>query len=318
MGTHQRGQPAQKRRKSWWHFRVAENTSVIGDETHPWRLDLQAIVYNTFNRPYTFRTHQHPDHELIYVQRGEYRAEVNGHPIQVPDHAFLLLTPGDWHCDEGKPGTEYFAFRFAVHTYSPNGRSSTISVFQPQIEAEHHLYHCPESWIRMLDETLEHERKLPDPYSRPLLEAIFKQIFYTLLRLTPPEHLSDDMRRLTTGKSSFPTRLKQIFEASLTSPLTVKELAARLHMSESSLAHRCRDELGIGVQKAYSRFRIERAAEFVTSTQMSIREISDYFGFKNPYHFSRLFKRWMGVSPQHYRKRKNSTQFTRDSQDRDS
>ena len=53
-------------------------------------------------------------------------------------------------------------------------------------------------------------------------------------------------------------------------------------------------------------FRIERAKELLCQTELSIKNISIDVGFSDEFYFSRLFKKRVGVSPQHYRKYQHS------------
>ena len=49
--------------------------------------------------------------------------------------------------------------------------------------------------------------------------------------------------------------------------------------------------------------RVEQAAGLVTATGLTVSEIADRCGFKNPFHFSRLLRKMQGVSPRQLRQR---------------
>jgi AraC family transcriptional regulator of arabinose operon len=49
--------------------------------------------------------------------------------------------------------------------------------------------------------------------------------------------------------------------------------------------------------------RVEQGAGLLTATGLTVSEISDRCGFKNPFHFSRLLKQMQGVSPRQLRQR---------------
>lgn len=49
-------------------------------------------------------------------------------------------------------------------------------------------------------------------------------------------------------------------------------------------------------------YRIRKAQEFLTNTNLNISEISDLCGFKTAYYFSNMFKEKFGISPSKYRK----------------
>jgi AraC-like DNA-binding protein len=49
--------------------------------------------------------------------------------------------------------------------------------------------------------------------------------------------------------------------------------------------------------------RVERGAGLLTATGLTVSEIADRCGFKNPFHFSRLLRKMQGVSPRQLRQR---------------
>ena len=49
--------------------------------------------------------------------------------------------------------------------------------------------------------------------------------------------------------------------------------------------------------------RVERGAGLLAATGLTIAEIADRCGFKNPFHFSRLLRQMQGVSPRQFRQR---------------
>ena len=48
--------------------------------------------------------------------------------------------------------------------------------------------------------------------------------------------------------------------------------------------------------------RLQFAKNMLSGTNMSIKQISEHIGYNDPYFFSRLFKKHIGISPQEYRK----------------
>lgn len=51
----------------------------------------------------------------------------------------------------------------------------------------------------------------------------------------------------------------------------------------------------------FNRLKIQKASELLTTTNLRISEVGEMLGICDPYYFSRLFKRIMGVSPRAYR-----------------
>jgi AraC-like DNA-binding protein len=94
----------------------------------------------------------------------------------------------------------------------------------------------------------------------------------------------------------------RIMEDHLDPPLSLRQIAELLGVSESQLAHQFRRETGSPPGKVYRQRRIERAKQLLIEG-LEIPEVSDRMGFENPFHFSRVFKQIAGVPPSQFRKR---------------
>ncbi|MET0377936.1 MAG: helix-turn-helix transcriptional regulator, partial [Spongiibacteraceae bacterium] len=47
--------------------------------------------------------------------------------------------------------------------------------------------------------------------------------------------------------------------------------------------------------------KMQRACELLETTEFDVREIAELLGYADPFYFSKLFKRTIGQSPQHFR-----------------
>lgn len=91
-------------------------------------------------------------------------------------------------------------------------------------------------------------------------------------------------------------RVKQALIAARLDFPTAAQLAAELHMSESTLQRRLRNE-GWRYQQLLDQVRNRLALEYLYGTQLPVSEIADLLGFNNAANFRRAFKRWSGDTP---------------------
>jgi AraC-like DNA-binding protein len=95
--------------------------------------------------------------------------------------------------------------------------------------------------------------------------------------------------------------LTSLFENNLRAAMTVRDIAKALNMSESSLAHICTELLGVSPAKALNRYRIEKAAQWLSSSDMTVKEIAIQLGFHDASHFIHAFRHQRGKSPGAFR-----------------
>ena len=63
-----------------------------------------------------------------------------------------------------------------------------------------------------------------------------------------------------------------------------------------------KEKYGISPMRYINVNRLKRAKNLLIEDEMSISEISQYCGFLDGYSFSRVFKKWVGISPSEYKK----------------
>ncbi len=85
-------------------------------------------------------------------------------------------------------------------------------------------------------------------------------------------------------------------------PIEIKELAALVHLSVSQFERRFRRVFQISPLKHIMNVRIRAASVRLTTTNDTIAAIALDCGFYDHSHFTRNFRKIMGVSPKEYRK----------------
>lgn len=98
--------------------------------------------------------------------------------------------------------------------------------------------------------------------------------------------------------------VKAYFEENITGSLTLEQMAATTSLSKFHFAKKFQQTTGISPIKYFLELKISNACYLLDSSDKSIRDIAATFGFDDPYYFSRLFKKIMGISPKQYRQSK--------------
>lgn len=99
-------------------------------------------------------------------------------------------------------------------------------------------------------------------------------------------------------------RLKRVvdyIDASMSSKITLCDLAAIAGLSRMHFASQFRVATGLRPHEFLLRRRIRRAEELMRDTTMTIMEIALTVGFQTQAHFTTVFKRFSGCTPRRWR-----------------
>lgn len=91
----------------------------------------------------------------------------------------------------------------------------------------------------------------------------------------------------------------------LESNLTVENIAKHFHISTSHLSRIFREHVGITLVEYLNIRRVEESQYYLRHTTKSITAISNQFHFCNQSYFTRIFKKYAGVTPKHFRDKPN-------------
>ena len=85
------------------------------------------------------------------------------------------------------------------------------------------------------------------------------------------------------------------------SDLSLTELAAVAGMSAFHFAREFKRETGLPPHQYLIKFRVERAKALLAESELPLVEVSSRAGFSHQSHFTRLFRKLTGTTPQSYR-----------------
>lgn len=94
-------------------------------------------------------------------------------------------------------------------------------------------------------------------------------------------------------------------KAHLSGIVSIEQLANEACYSISRYSELFKQKTGYSPIQFFIRLKIQKSCEYLYFTNLNIKEICKEVGFDDPYYFSRMFKKQLGVSPSAYRKKKD-------------
>jgi AraC-like DNA-binding protein len=242
---------------------------------------------------YRARPHGYRDFLLIYCVAGQGWYEIQGRRQILKPDCFLLLPAG------------------LPHTYGP----------------EHHnpwTIH----WAAFNGaNAMEYARRLPDhrhvlpvaAKTGPEVLRLFAEL-YTLLYegLSTPyliyaskivEHIlgllffhNPALGRANVGNPAPVTQAIQFMRQNLNQPIELSRLAHAANFSVTHFSRIFKEKTGYSPIDYFIHLKIQRACQYLTTTEQPIKQIASFVGYEDSAYFSRVFRKVMGTTPEQYRK----------------
>lgn len=234
-----------------------------------------------------------PFNKLYLIECGDGEIEVSGTVFHPKKGDFVFIPQGAHHTfstTSKKPYVKYWChFNATIKTISlPD--YFVLPVIIPASEYT--------TAARIFKELVinEHNDATNTPFSPILAQAALLEILYCFFQ--------DAIRQIEVKKTNdnIDYQLITYIDENIDQKITITELAKIVHVSPTYLSTYFFGHMGASPIEYINTRRIERAKIMLTEGQKTIEEISASLGFNSPYYFSNTFKKYIGTSPNAYRK----------------
>ncbi|SEM30583.1 AraC-type DNA-binding protein [bacterium A37T11] len=232
-----------------------------------------------------------PEYILIYCVEGNGTIEVGEKTFLLKPNNFFIIqkkSPHRYYSDKKKPWSIYwvhFSGDLDEHIYSRSLINDKPDIHyipyeEIRIKLFEKIYHLLEHGYH------EHEMEILNLY---LLHFVTSLIYY---KETDPT-----LQRMDMVSSSI-----AYMNNHLTEQISLQEFADQQHISPSHLSRIFKQKTGYSPLYYFNLLKIQKSCQYLYFTDRSIKEICIELGFEDPYYFSRLFRKLIGISPANYRK----------------
>jgi AraC-like DNA-binding protein len=245
---------------------------------------------------YRQRLHGIDQYILIYCVEGRGKAEVAKKKYELEPGSFIIIPAGEQHwysASEEDSWTIYW-----VHFKGADAGALVAAL----LEKTHH-HHGSVAFqarrIRLFEDIYAClERGYGNDnlcYANICLYHYVASFIYQEKFNQPDNRQAEDAVELSIN----------YMQQNLDRALSLEEIAASVNFSASHYSAIFRKKTGFAPIEYFNHLKVQKACQYLLYTELRVKEIADKLGIEDPYYFSRMFNKLMGMSPHQYRVRKH-------------
>lgn len=246
--------------------------------------------------------HWHPEAEILYMTQGAVEVRVDKTTFSLSARQIAFIPPGQIHDIQGiLPNSSYNAFVFSLDLLSlPESHFFQKELISPIRSGNLRFPYVllpSDTPYGNVSEALDRICSLrkDDPHYKRVIFTSMVQLFTAMMDyLVPASSLS-----LKKSNKILKTCLHYMNQH-YANHLTLQEIADQVHLHPNYLCAMFKDYTGQTVFQHLTRIRIEKAAELLRSTDISVSETASACGFESLSFFTKKFKLIIGIAPKEY------------------
>ncbi|MBM7565560.1 helix-turn-helix transcriptional regulator [Paenibacillus sacheonensis] len=252
------------------------------------------------------------DFELLFVKHGEIRATIGGEPYLARSGALIVLPPWEPHVVEvrSEPHAELIGVHFDFFDGAPASHNiivdeqqinplafSAVPYLQEKPLLPDYLYPGISGRIVSLLEGIVQEWNERRPGHDAACKAMLLHLFTLLVR-----HGNEAGRQPLPKYEQRLHALAEEIRMHCSRNWTCAEMAKYVLVHEDYMSRQFKALMGVGPNKFVQSIRHQEAKRLLRETDHTIEWIAGAVGYEDFHYFSRIFKRWEGMSALQFRK----------------
>ncbi|NLZ80456.1 MAG: helix-turn-helix transcriptional regulator [Clostridiales bacterium] len=247
--------------------------------------------------------HDHDFAEITYILSGKGKYLVEGKSYDVQAGDLIVCNPGVYHhnvvIDPEAPTIEFFA-GFTDFQFKDMPQNSII------LEEGSYIMHTDTELKQRLSKlcySMLAENESPHVGKYFMLKSYLIQFLLLIIRQNSEPNPNLDGRNFESHyKGYVVSQIIDYLDENYNEKVSLDRIARNMYLSPVYISKIFKEETGESPINYLIKIRLEKAKDMLeTSDSESIKKIANTVGYDDAYHFSKLFKKYYGISPSHYR-----------------
>lgn len=253
---------------------------------------------------FSYPIEEHSFYEFVYTDSGTIICNVEDEETAINQGDFFLIAPNKKHFYATKNSQSATVFIICF-----NCKSEFLELLLEKIHLDKEEKLLMASIVKEAQKTFvfPFNKKLqlctqPEFGAQQLIENYIEELLIKLIRrkLDQNGNIRFVMNSLEL-ESSIVGDVIELLKSSLYARLTLSEISEKTYYSKTYLNNIFKKNIGYSIMQYYNLLKVEEAKKLLRE-KLSTTMISDKLNFESPNYFTKVFKKYSGMTPSEYRK----------------
>lgn len=246
--------------------------------------------------------------QLLYLDQGYFSFSLDNTTYQMLPGQMILCEPGKIRREIQHKNVRIGIISFRCTSYAISLlKNKLILLSDEQREILSHIFTYGLDKFRSVSDNQEYYGQEPDSKTSEFdLQFIKNNLELLLIELCQHTDCSEATFPLSKNQSNYFENqfllVKEFLLKNIRCSLTLDDIVQGTSLSKSTLKRLFSRQLKCGVMHYFITLKMEEAQKLLRQSDMTLTQISEYLGFSSIHYFSRVFKKYIGLSPRQYSK----------------
>lgn len=260
--------------------------------------DIYQIAELSVVRDGEIPEHMQTCDEITYAISGKAKVYSDGECVSLSGGQIHYIKKGRPHKIVAEPDSN---FRYICVGFVPNEKNEMLKAYIDEMSDKESIIINDDGNVRILCELLINETYKKDSQSDNMISLCLMQILIQIYRQS-----SNEKKSLSVGESGSSFTIYHILryvDREYLNIASVKDISAKMSYSEYYISHLFKEKIGISIKEYITEKKMKNAAVLLTTSNLSIGEVSEHLNFSTEHTFRQAFKKYHGASPREYREK---------------
>lgn len=248
-------------------------------------------------RHWIWPEHTNKEIELVLIKKGKMRRSIENKEFIAKDSDVYFIQPRQLHFEEIiSEHIDIFTLRFDLLDTKGNS-CGFITNTSHKTQLMRGFAKYSGSLFEKILQLVWNEK----PGTERKIESSILQIIRLIKQQFYKKSQGSNLEKSSTRRPQLVIQVIELMKKNLYTNLSIADIAELCCVSAGHLTHLFKDSMGVGPLQYFQQMRMDQAKRILANESLCIYEVADKMGFKDPFYFSRQFKKVTSLSPQAFR-----------------